>query len=165
MALDMAQMENEELLPMKHLQRVKKRNKPVKYEHVVAVLDTFDALIEAGVVENLLFKVLDHLLNVYTSDVHAGRSIPVSKAAKPKLGLPGATILEHGTPRRELTRLFVSAYRENKLSEDYARRLIEKHWAIAHITKEEDQRLRDLKLRSKMMDSPHARWSAANITF
>ena len=63
---------------MRHLQRVKRRNKPVKYEDLIAVFDTFDALIEAEVVENLLFKVLDHLLNVYASDVHAGRLVPAS---------------------------------------------------------------------------------------
>ena len=150
---------------MRHLQRVKRRNKPVKYEDLIAVFDTFDALIEAGVVENLLFKVLDHLLNVYASDVHAGRLVPASRAARPVLGVPGATILEHGTPRRELTGLFVTAHRRNKLSEAHARNLIERHWAIAYVTKAEHQRLSDLGLRSKMMDSPHARWAAAGIKF
>lgn len=137
----------------------------MKYEHIVAVFDAFDSLIETGVVENLLFKVLDHLLNVYASDVHAGRPIPISRAARSLLGVPGAVILEHGTPRRELTRLFVTAHRRNKLSKAHARNLIEKHWAIAYITKAEDQRLRDLGLRSKMMDSPQARWAAAGIEF
>ena len=109
--------------------------------------------------------MLDHLLNVYASDIHAGRPVAVSRAARPVLGLPGATVLEHGTPRRELTRLFVTAHRQNKLSEAHARSLIERHWAIAYVTKTEHQRLSDLGLRSKMMDSPHARWAAAGIKF
>lgn len=43
--------------------------------------------------------------------------------------------------------------------------LIGKYWDIAYITKEEDQRLRDLGLRSKLMATPHERWAAAGIEF
>jgi hypothetical protein len=45
------------------------------------------------------------------------------------------------------------------------KQIIEKYWAIAYITKEEDQRLRALGLRSKMLENPLARWTAAGIQF
>jgi hypothetical protein len=51
------------------------------------------------------------------------------------------------------------------LSEAHALALIEKHWQIAIITKEEDQRLTALGLRSKLMESAQARWAAAGIVF
>ena len=37
------------------------------------------------------------------------------------------------------------------------------YYKVAVITKEEDRRLNQLKLRSKMMSTPEARWAAAKI--
>jgi hypothetical protein len=59
----------------------------------------------------------------------------------------------------------MKTHRENKWSEAHALALIEKHWQIAIITKEQDQRLTALGLRSKLMESARARWAAAGIVF
>ena len=76
----------------------------------------------------------------------------VSVAAR---GLPKSqTILEHGTPRTELTRLFLKAHHAGELTEELARNLMLKHWDIVHITREEDLRLNSLGLRSKLMEVP-----------
>jgi hypothetical protein len=40
-----------------------------------------------------------------------------------------------------------------------------KHWAIAHVTIEEDKRLEALGLRSKALDTPQERWAKAGIEF
>jgi hypothetical protein len=119
----------------------------------------------AGIPENLSIRSLVAVINVYASEIHHGKTVAVSRAAQQAIGRRGATVLEHGTPRYEFTRLFAKAHRENRLSEDLAKGLIQKYWVVAHVTKEEDQRLRDLGLRSKMMDTPFDRWSAAGFVF
>lgn len=150
------------------LKSVKKRNKPVTYAQVIKAFEAYDIMTDAGVPKNLSLKVFDVLVNVYASEVHAGRPVPVSRAAGQVLTKGGSEsdlILEHGTPRRALTLHLLEVRRANKLSEDAMKQIIEKYWAIAYITKEEDQRLRDLGLRSKMMDTPRDRWGAAGIEF
>lgn len=103
------------------------------------------------------------MINVYASEVHHGREVLVSVAArgKPKSGI----ILEHGTPRTELTRLFLKAYHAGELTEELARDLMLKLWDVVHITREEDLRLNSLGLRSKLMESPLDRWKMAGIEF
>ena len=153
---------------MDMLKIVKKRNKTVTYAQVIKAFEAYDIMTDAGVPENLSLKIFDVLVNVYASEIHAGRPVPFSRAAQQVLAKGGSKrdlILEHGTPRRALTLHLLKVRRANKLSEDAMKQIIEKYWAIAHITKEEDQRLRDLGLRSKMMDTPRDRWGAAGIEF
>jgi len=149
------------------LKRVK-RHTPIAYQQLITCFDCFDLMTEAGIAENLSLKVFDHVVNVYASNFHAGKRVPVSRAAQRLLDNGGTKrdiILEHGTPRRALTLLLMKERRANTLTEARAKAIMETHWAIAHITREEDQRLRDRGPNSKMMMTPHARWAAAEIEF
>lgn len=77
---------------------------------------------------------------------------------------PRQRIVEHGTPRRDFARLIVFRhYVDGKLTEQALNALMDTYYKVAVITKEEDRRLNQLKLRSKMMSTPEARWAAAKI--
>ncbi len=147
------------------LRKVKKRRegKAVTYAHILAGCKAFDIMIDSGLPENLATRSLRDMINVYASEVHHGREVLVSVAArrKPKSGI----ILEHGLPRTELTRLFIKAYHAGELTEELARDLMLKLWDVVHITREEDLRLNSLGLRSKLMESPLDRWKMAGIEF
>jgi hypothetical protein len=143
--------------------RAKVRRKPVTYEQLIASCQAFDAMIKAGVIENLAIRSLTMVIGVYADEVHGGKILLVSRAAR--LAPHAERRREHGAPRVPFTRLIMKTYRENKLSKAHALALIEKHWQIAIITKEEDQRLTDLGLRSKLMESARARWAVASIVF
>jgi hypothetical protein len=147
------------------LRKVKKRRegKAVTYAHIIAGCKAFDIMHDAGVPENLAIRSLRDMINVYASEVHHGREVVFSAAAR---GLPKSQlILEHGTPRTELTRLFLKAYHADELTDDLARNLMLKHWDIVHISREEDLRLNSVGLRSKLMESPLDRWKMAGIEF
>jgi hypothetical protein len=147
------------------LRKVKKRRegKAVTYAHIIAGCKAFDIMHDAGWPENLAIRSLRDMINVYASEVHHGREVMVSVAAR---GLSKSQIiLEHGTPRTELTRLFLKAYHAGELTEELAQNLMLKHWDIVHITREEDLRLNSLGLRSKLMESPLDRWKMAGIEF
>lgn len=102
------------------LRRVKRRAKPVTYADIVAACEAFDIMDRAGIPENLAIRTLVALINVYASEVHRGKTVAVSRAAQLVISERGATILEHGSPRYELTRLFVKTHRENRLIESCA---------------------------------------------
>jgi hypothetical protein len=147
------------------LRKVKKRRegKAVTYAHIIAGCKAYDIMHDSGVPENLAIRSLRDMVNVYASEVHHGREVLVSVAGR---GLPKSElILEHGTPRTELTRLFLKAHHEGSLTEAAAQNLMLKHWDIVHITREEDLRLNSLGLRSKLMESPLDRWKMAGIEF
>ena len=110
------------------LKSVKKRNKPVTYAQVVKAFEAYDIMTDAGVQINLSLKVFDVIVNVYASEVHAGRSVPVSQAAREVLAKGGSEsdlILEHGTPRRALTLHLMEVRRADKLSEEAMKQIIE----------------------------------------
>jgi hypothetical protein len=154
---------------VKYLRFVKeRRHTPITYAQLITCFDCFDVMTAAGVAENLSLKVIDHVVNVYASNFHAGKPVPVSRAAREVLANGGTKrdlILEHGTPRRALTLLLMKERRANTLTEGRAKAIMETQWAIAHITRAEDQRLRDRGLNSKALDTPQARWAAAGIEF
>jgi hypothetical protein len=128
--------------------------------------DCFDMMIAAGIGQNSALLIFDNFINGYASNVHAGKPVPVSRAARHLLANGGSKrdiILEHGTPRRALSLLLMK--RRAGLTEAKVKELVEAYWAIAYITKDEDQRLRDLGLRSTMKETPQARWAAAGIEF
>jgi hypothetical protein len=147
------------------LRKVKKRraDKAVTYAHILAACEAYEIMHDSGVPENLAIRSLRDMVNVFASEVHHGKEVMVSVAAR---GLPKSMVrLEHGTPRTELTRLFIVKWRAGELTADAARTLIQNHWDIAHITIEEDLRLNSLGLRSKLMESPLDRWKMAGIEF
>jgi hypothetical protein len=99
----------------KMLRKVNKRRegKAVTYAHIIAGCKAFDIMHDAGLPENLAIRSLRDMINVYASEVHHGREVMVSVAAR---GLSKSQIiLEHGTPRTELTRLFLKAYHAGEL--------------------------------------------------
>jgi hypothetical protein len=150
------------------LRFVKERRKPITYAQLITCFDCFDAMTAAGIAENLSLKVFDHVVNVYASNFHAGKQVLESKAARKMLkngGTKRDLILEHGTPRRALTLLLMKERRAGTLTEARIKKIMETRWAVAHITRAEDQRLRDLGLNSKAMATPEARWAAAGIEF
>ena len=69
------------------LRKVKKRRegKAVTYAHIVAGCRAFDIMHDAGLPENLGLRSLRDMINVYASEVHHGREVMVSVAAR---GLP-----------------------------------------------------------------------------
>ena len=86
----------------------RREGKAVTYAHIIAGCKAFDIMHDAGLPENLAIRSLRDMINVYASEVHHGREVMVSVAAR---GLSKSQIiLEHGTPRTELTRLFLKAY-------------------------------------------------------
>ena len=147
--------------------KTRRTDKRITYAQLMKCFEAYDTMTDAGVPKNLSLKIFDVVVNVYASEVHAGKPVPVSRAAQQVLvngGSASDLILEHGTPRRALTLRLLEARRAG-LSEATMRQIIEKHWAIAYITKEEDQRLRNKGLRSTMLENPLARWTAVGIEF
>jgi hypothetical protein len=145
--------------------KVKQRSKPMTFRHVVAACDAFDLMDKAGIPENLAIRSCVTVVNVFANTVNADASVYVSVEAEKLSNKKGQTILEHGSPRYELTRLFIKTHRDGKLSEERATAMAKKYWAVAIITKEEDERLRKMGLRSKLMEAPHERWASAGIQF
>ena len=72
--------------------------------------------------------------------------------------------VEHGTPQRGFARMVLALQRRNELTEDTATDLVKKFYKLAVITLEEDQQLNRIA-RSKVFDTPDARWAAAGIEF
>jgi hypothetical protein len=142
--------------------RAKVRRKRVTYAQLIASCQAFDTMIKARVIENLAIRSLTMVIGVYADEVHGGKILLVSRAAR--LAPHAERRREHGAPRVPFARLIMKTW-ENKSSEAHALALIEKHWQIAIITKEEDQRLTALGLRSKLIESAQARWAVAGIVF
>lgn len=143
--------------------KVKQRSKPMSFKHVVAACEAFDIMDKAGIPENLAIRSCVTVVNVFANTVNSDTHVLMSEEAKKLSNLKGETILEHGSPRYELARLFIKTHREGKFTEVAAIAMARKYWAVAIITKEEDERLRKMGLRSTLMGSPHERWAAARI--
>jgi len=143
--------------------RAKVRRKPVSYPQLIAACQAFDVMIKAGVIENLAIRSLTFVVGVYADNVHGGRRLPISRAAR--RAAKSEWRREHGAPKVPFARLIMKAYREGKLTEAVADALCEKHWQIAIITKEEDRRITANGWRSKLGDSAFARYGANGIEF
>jgi hypothetical protein len=84
------------------LRHVKTRrpDKRITYTQVIKAFEAYDIMTDADVPENLSLKIFDVIVNVYASEVHAGRPVPSSRAAQRTLINRGRVcdlILEHGT--------------------------------------------------------------------
>ena len=66
------------------LRKVKKRRegKAVTYAHILAGCKAFDIMHDAGLPENLAIRSLRDMINVYASEVHHGREVVFSAAAR-----------------------------------------------------------------------------------
>ncbi len=78
----------------------------------------------------------------------------ISKDAREIInGDKGRLMKDHSVPVRELRELMRGAYEEGRLSEiKEIKQFLEKYCCLGVITKEEDNRLNDKKLRSKIPD-------------
>lgn len=135
----------------------------VHFTHLIVALKGYHELIAAGMSRNWAIRSLNEVINAYADQFHTGKEILVSKAAR---GRPRRDMIrEHGTPRSALNTEYIEAYRAGRLTEEKAQAIAVALWRQAFITREEDQRLRDLGLRFKAKGSPEERWAAAGIEF
>lgn len=132
----------------------------------------------AGVSENLAIRTLELFCDVYGKIHDGGSATPHHvdqvalwsiEAKKLREANPNAQPknhfrVEHGAPRRPFTRKVMELYRDANLETDTLNDLVSRHWRLAVITLEEDQRLNKIA-RSKMFDTPEERWAAAGIKF
>lgn len=137
-----------------------------------------DEMKAAGVSENLAIRTLELFCDVYAKIHTGGSATPhhvnqVSlwsvEAKRIRDGNPDAKPkdhfrVEHGAPRRPFARMVMTLYRDNNLNDAALNDLVKKHWRLAVITLEEDQRLNRIA-RSRMFDTPEERWAAADIIF
>lgn len=137
-----------------------------------------DEMKSAGISENLAIRTLELFCDVYAKIYTGGSATPhhvnqVSlwsvEAKKIRDKNPNAKPkdyfrVEHGAPKRSFARKVMILYQDNSLSSATLNELVIKHWRLAVITLEEDQRLNKIA-RSEMFDTPEERWAAAGILF
>ncbi len=144
---------------------IKKRRRGhcYSFKNLVVSFQAYQMMRDAGITDNLAIRTPFFMVNGYSTVIKTGMKRLVSVEAR-HLDKKDC-ILEHGAPRTGFTRLFIDAWREGKLTEEYAEALVHQHFAEAIITREEDQKLTRLGFRSKLFDTPYARWKAAGIEF
>jgi hypothetical protein len=129
-----------------------------------------------GVTENLAIRTLESITDVYAKLHMGGTAVPNHVDEVPQkrwsvaaLSLRGTTPtprlrVEHGTPQREFARKILDLHKKDELNATAMNELVERHWRLAVITLDEDQRLNKVA-RSKMSDTPEERWKKAGIEF
>lgn len=156
------------------------RKNAVTVEQLRLACRHVEELIAAGVTENFAVRTLELFADVYakchmggkgqTSPHHVNQvslwSVEATKllAANPTAKPREHFRVEHGTPRRGFARLVLRLYQQGEMSESSLNALVRRHWMLAVITLEEDQKL-NKGLRSQMFDAPVDRWRAAGIEF
>ena len=136
-----------------------------------------DELVSAGVSENLAIRTLEVLTDTYAQTRTGGipkvwsvNNIPheqwslaalQAKKRKPR-AKPGTYLrVEHGTPRRDFSKMIKKLNTSERLTEQSLADLIKKYWRMAVLTHEEDSRLG----KSKTFKTPQERWATAGIRF
>jgi len=133
---------------------------------------------EAGVTENLAIRTLELFVDVYAKIYKGGSATPhhvdqvslwsiaaiAIRETKPDAEPKNHFRVEHGTPRRSFARKIMELYLAGTLNKKALNKLVDRHWKLAVITLEEDQRLNKIA-RSDMFDTPEERWAAARIKF
>lgn len=152
------------------------RNKPT-IEQLGIICRTVRELMKAGQTQNAAIRQLEEQAEWYARAHHFGMtnlppiaklplwSIAARKAYNVDPTRRTASYLrkEHGTPRRAFALLVLALCDENKLNEKTMNELCDQRWKVAVITHDEDARMYELKLRSNLMETPHARWDACAI--
>ena len=134
------------------------------------------ALQDSGESENAYIRALEAHVDGYAHGFHKDRVPPgpydqrridhwsaaatLAHARDPNVKLRK----EHGTPRRELSRLVYKLWLNSEFSEAALSELVARYWKMAVITLDEDRRLNKIA-RSTMYETPNARWAAAGIEF
>jgi len=157
---------------------IKKSKNEVTIDHLKLSCRHIREMINEGITENHSIRILELLTDVYAKLHMGGTASPHhvsqvklwSKAARkikklnPKAKPQDYFRVEHGTPRREFSRMVLQLYIENKLNKKIMNHLVKKYWKLAVITLEEDKKLNKIA-RSKMFDTPEKRWANADIKF
>ncbi len=135
-------------------------------------------LMAAGMTENLAIRSLEQFADIYAKLLCGGSATPnhvdqvtlwsvaaaqfrsVNPTAEPQRHFR----VEHGTPRRQFARLVLDLFETGRLDDENMRLLVARRWKLAVITIEEDRRL-NARFRSRLFDTPEARWTAAGIVF
>jgi hypothetical protein len=137
-----------------------------------------EEMMAAGVTENLAIRTLELFADVYaklhvignTSPHHVNQvSLWSIKARGIRNAMPDAKPkdhfrVEHGTPKRGFARKILVLYQRNELSTETLLDVIQRDYRLAVITLDEDQHLNRIA-RSRLFDTPEARWKAAGIEF
>jgi len=132
----------------------------------------------AGVTENLAIRTLELFADVYAKLHVIGNASPHHvdqvelwsiKARGIRNAVPDVKPrdhfrVEHGTPKRGFARKILSLYQRNELSPETMLDVVQRDYRLAVITLEEDQHLNRIA-RSRIFDTPEARWKAAGIEF
>ena len=157
---------------------IKKSKNEVTINHLKLSCSHVREMMNEGITENHSIRILELLTDVYAKLYMGGNAAPHhvsqvklwSKAAKEikkvhsKAKPQDYFRVEHGTPRREFSRMVLRLYMENKLNKKTMNHLVKKYWKLAVITLEEDKKLNKIA-RSKMFDTPEIRWRRAGIKF
>lgn len=157
---------------------IKKSKNEVAINHLKLACRHVKEMMNEGITENHAIRILELLTDVYAKLYMGGNASPHhvsqvklwSKAAKEIKKLHSKAKpqnyfrVEHGTPRREFSRMVLRFYMEKKLNKKTMDHLSKKYWKLAVITLEEDKKLNKIA-RSKMFDTPEKRWAKAGIKF
>ncbi len=71
--------------------------------------------------------------------------------------------VEHGSPKAAFAVHILDLYTKGKLTEDIFNQELDRLYRLAVITLDEDQKLNDAGLRSKMLETPEDRWARVGI--
>lgn len=134
-------------------------------------------MLEVGMTENYAIRTLELISNSYakylvvgnTSPDHVDQYILWSTAAiqyrltNKDYTSSGKLRVEHGTPKRQFSRLILKAFGAGSLTEIFMENLCRERWKVAVITTDEDKLLSQSKLRSHLAETAHERWEMCGI--
>ena len=153
----------------------------VTIEHLSIACKHYEEMKAAGVTHNHSIRTLEFFCDVYAKmsvtknkGPHNTKKVELwsKKARKYKKAIEdknikagSVVVIEHGTPQRAFAGLVYDLWKKGKLGEAGLDQLVEKHYRLAVITREEDKLLNSKKLRSEFFQDPEERWKNAGIVF
>ena len=156
--------------------KISKNN--ISIEHLQIACRQAEELTSVGISENFAIRTVELFIDVYAKLHNGGSATPhhvnqvdLWSLAALKIKSPETVAnarnyfrVEHGTPQRAFARETLKLYHANNLSANTLNDLVISYWKLAVITISEDIKLNELA-RSKMYETPEARWKDAGINF
>jgi hypothetical protein len=147
------------------------------YPILILGLEYAAKLRESGMVQNFYTWELKHRIEAYylgRNELYAGpNGIPYEQidlwsekaleSYSRKKEDARNLVREHGAPRTPFSAMVLDLYMSGNLSEKVMNDILDLHYKLAVITKEEDKQLNAIRARSKLYPSPEERWAAASI--
>jgi hypothetical protein len=142
------------------------------YPVLVLGLEYAAKLRRSGLVQNFYTWELKHRIDCYylgRNKLYAGpQGLPHSQIDLWSVRAlaekdPRKRVREHGAPRTPFALMILELYLNGNLTEELVNEMMDFHYRVAVITKEEDARLNAIGARSKMYPTPDDRWAAAGI--